>query len=89
VFRNKCRCMTWLAIQLREKSIERNRLMLRSSPLDTNVTKVELELLRINKAISRHRRQCRECKQCDAFTVTSAARLGPPKAEHLSSRLNF
>jgi hypothetical protein len=47
------------------------------------VTKVELDFLRINKAISRHRRQCPECKQC-AFTLTSATRLGPLKAEHPS-----
>jgi hypothetical protein len=82
VSRNNCAYMTRLAILLREKSIERNRLILRS-PLDTNVTKVELDLLRINKAISRHRRQCPECKQC-AFTLTSATRLGPLKAEHPS-----
>jgi hypothetical protein len=87
VSRNNCAYMTRLAILLREKSIERNRLILRS-PLDTNVTKVELDLLRINKAISRHRRQCPESKQ-GAFTVTSATRLGPLKAERRSSPLNF
>jgi len=48
VSRNNCRCMTRLVILLREKSIERNRLIFHSSPLDTNVTKVELDLLRVN-----------------------------------------
>jgi hypothetical protein len=76
--------MAELAILLQEKYVERNRLILHS-PFDPDVMKVELDLMQVNKFISRHRRQCSECKRSNAFTVTSATRLGPLKAKHHSS----
>ena len=58
---------------LREKYDERNKIIARGYA-DTSLLKAEIEIIRVQKIITRHRRRCPHCKLNETFPFSAYSR---------------
>jgi hypothetical protein len=75
-----CAQLKSLSTLLREKYDERNKIIARGCA-DTSLFKAEIEIIRVQKVITRHRRLCPHCKLNKNSTVGADARLKPFASE--------
>jgi hypothetical protein len=75
-----CAQLKSLSTLLREKYDERNKIIARGYA-DTSLLKAELEIIRVQKIITRHRRLCPHCKLNENSVVAANARLKPLPSE--------
>jgi hypothetical protein len=71
-----CAQLKSLSTLLREKYDVRNKIIARGHP-DTNLLKAEVEIIRVQKIITRHRRRCSYCKLHDTSAAGAKIRLRP------------
>jgi hypothetical protein len=70
---------------LREKYDVRNKIIARGFP-DANLLKAELEIIQVQKVITRHRRRCSCCKPHETSAANTDVRLRPLPSEGPTSR---
>lgn len=75
-----CAQLKSLSTLLREKYDERNKIIARGY-VDTSLLKAELEIIQVQKIITRHRRRCTHCKLNETHLVSSDARSRPLPSE--------
>jgi hypothetical protein len=75
-----CAQLKSLSALLREKYDERNKTIARGYA-DTSLLKAELETIRVQKIITRHRRLCPHCKLNENSAVAAGARFKPLRSE--------
>lgn len=75
-----CAQLKSLSTLLREKYDERNKIIARGYA-DTSLLKAELEIIRVQKIITRHRRLCPHCKLNENSVFAANARLKPLPSE--------
>ena len=68
-----CASLSSLTKQLLERYDVRSKMMLRNLP-DEELSAAEYEIVRINRLITRHRRQCAHCKARESLMM-----LGPQR----------
>lgn len=71
-----CAQLKSLSTLLREKYDERNKIIARGYA-DTSLLKTELEIIRVQKIITRHRRRCPHCKLNETSALAADARVKP------------
>jgi hypothetical protein len=71
-----CAELKSLSTLLRERYDVRNKILARGYP-DPSLLQAELEIIRVQKLITRHRRRCLPCKLNETSAVGADARLGP------------
>jgi hypothetical protein len=71
-----CAELKGLSTLLREKYDVRNKIFARGYP-DPSLLQAEVEIIRVQKLITRHRRRCSQCKQNEASAVGADGRLRP------------
>ena len=75
-----CAQLKSLSTLLREKYDARDKIIARGFP-DTNLLRAELEIIRVQKIITRHRRRCSYCKLHETSAVIADIRLRPLPGE--------
>jgi hypothetical protein len=75
-----CALLKSLSTVLREKYDERNKIFAHGYA-DTSLLKAELEIIRVQKIITRHRRRCPHCKLNGTHLVSADARSRPLPSE--------
>ena len=75
-----CAQLKSLSTLLREKYDARDKITARGFP-DTNLLRAELEIIRVQKIITRHRRRCSYCKLHETSAVIADIRLRPLPSE--------
>jgi hypothetical protein len=75
-----CPQLKSLSTLLRETYDVRNKILARGYP-DTNLLKAELEIIRVQKIITRHRRRCSYCKLHGTSVAGADVRLRPLPSE--------
>ena len=71
-----CAELKSLSTLLREKYDVRNTILARGYP-DPSLFQAELEIIRVQKVITRHRRRCSQCRQNENSAVGADGRLRP------------
>ena len=71
-----CAQLKVLSTLLREKYDVRNKIIARGYG-DTSLLKAEIEIIRVQKIITRHRRRCSQCKLNETAALGTGDRLGP------------
>jgi hypothetical protein len=80
MLRFACPKLKGLAAMMREKYDARNKMILRNGS-DADMLKLEYELVRINRTIARHRRNCFQCKPYPTFAKPVASGQGQTSGE--------
>ena len=75
MLRFACPELKALAAKMQEKYDTRNKLILRNSS-DTDLRRVEHDLIRIHRSIARHRRNCTYCKPYANLVKATPMRAG-------------
>jgi len=75
-----CAQLKSLSTLLREKYEVRNKIIAREYP-DTNLLKAELEVIQVQRIITRHRRRCSCCKLHETSAASTDIRLRPLPSE--------
>jgi hypothetical protein len=75
-----CAQLKSLSTLLREKYDARNKIIARGYP-DTNLLKAEVEIIRVQKIITRHRRLCSYCRLNETSAAGAEVRLRPLPSE--------
>jgi len=68
-----CAQLKSLSTLLREKYDERNKIIARGYA-NTSLLKADLEIIRVQKIITRHRRRCPHCKLNESCLLSADAR---------------
>lgn len=70
-----CAQLKILSTLLHEKYEVRNKILARGYA-DSSLLQAELEIIRVQKLITRHRRRCSQCRLKQSFGVGTHDRLG-------------
>jgi len=71
-----CAELKTLSTLLRDKYDVRNKILARGYP-DPSLLQAEIEIIRVQKLITRHRRRCSQCKQNETSAIGADGRSRP------------